>query len=263
MSDSPHFRTTERDGILTFTLTRPAKLNAMGPEIMAGLWDAVMQVQDRDDLRVLLITAEGKYFTAGVDLAAPVGTRSGNPETKHLHPGWNRRRNARSFTALFDEMEAVEKPVVMAIQGISLGVGIEMACSCDFRFCAATAEFALPEVRLGVIASSGGTSRLTRLIGPHWAKYLAMAGMRIGAEQAKAIGFVHDVFPPETLQAEVVKFCRGLTEISAEALGTAKAVVDLAADSSDRNLQRQVDRFASTPLVGKGLSDKVGDRFKK
>jgi enoyl-CoA hydratase/carnithine racemase len=194
----------------------------------------------------MVITAEGPYFTAGLDLSSMGGTRPGNPETEHLHPGWNFRRNYRSHHLLYDELEAIEKPIVLAAQGICLGAGVEMGMSCDFRFCTPNAEFGLPEVRLGALAGSGGTSRLTRMVGPAWAKWMAMAGMRVGAEQAKAIGLVHDVFPEETFLDDVYAFCRTMMEIQPEVLGLAKLAVDMFADVQDRTVQRHIDRLAVT-----------------
>jgi enoyl-CoA hydratase len=245
-TSKPHATISEHDGIITVTIDRQEKRNAISPDVTAAYWEAVTALADRDDLRCMVLTAEGPYFTAGLDLAAGGGNRPGNPETMHLHPGWNFRRNYRSHHLLYDEFEAVEKPIVLAAQGICLGAGIEMGMSCDFRFCTPHAEFALPEVRLGAIAGSGGTSRLTRMIGPAWAKYLAMAGMRIDAQRALAIGLVHDVFPAETFLDDVYAFCRKLMEINPEALGLAKLAVDMHADVQDRTVQRHIDRLAVT-----------------
>jgi enoyl-CoA hydratase len=239
-----HCSITENDGIITVTTHRPEKLNAISHEVTAAYWEAANALADRDDLRCMVITAEGKYFTAGLDLSAPGGNRPGNPATEHLHPGWNFRRNYRSHHLLYDEFEAIEKPIIMAVQGICLGAGVEMAASCDFRFCTPEAQFRVPEVQLGAIAGSGGTSRLTRLVGPHWGKWMAMAAMPVGAEQAKHIGLVHDVFPAESFLDDVYAFCRHLMTIQAEALGLAKLVVDMAADVQDRTVQRHIDRLA-------------------
>jgi enoyl-CoA hydratase/carnithine racemase len=256
-----HCEITEDDGIITVTTTRPEKLNAISHEVTAAYWEAANALADRDDLRVMVITAEGPYFTAGLDLSSMGGNRPGNPETEHLHPGWNFRRNYRSHHLLYDEFEAIEKPIVLAAQGICLGAGVEMGMSCDFRFCTPTAEFGLPEVNLGAIAGSGGTTRLTRMVGPAWAKWMAMAGMRVGAEQAKTIGLVHDVFPEETFLDDVYAFCRKLMEIQAEALGLAKLVVDIAADVQDRTVQRHVDRMAVALTFDEFA--KSMERFKK
>lgn len=248
------------DGIITVTLDRPDKLNAISHDMTAALWEAVLALGDRDDLKCLVITAKGRYFTAGQDISSPAGNRPGDPETMDQHPGWNFRRDYRSHHLLYDEMEAVEKPVIMAIQARCLGAGVEMAGSVDFRFCTPEASFLLPEVKLGGIAGSGGTSRLTRLIGPSWAKWMAMATMEVGAEQAKSIGLVHEVFPAESLMDEVYAFCRHLMSLPTEAVGLAKMAVDVHADVTDRNIQRQFDRVAvySTQAAFEASMEKFG-----
>ncbi len=238
------------DGILTLTLDRPEKLNAISHEMTAALWEAVLALGDRDDLLCMVITAKGRYFTAGQDISSPAGNRPGDPETEHLHPGWNFRRDYRSHHLLYDEMEAVEKPIIMAIQGRCLGAGVEMSGSVDFRFCTPEASFALPEVKLGGIAGSGGTSRLTRLIGPSWAKWMAMATMEVGAEQAKSIGLIHEIYPAESLMDEVYAFCHHLMSLPTEAVGLAKMAVDVHADVTDRNIQRQFDRLTVYSTLG-------------
>ncbi|ADP83560.1 enoyl-CoA hydratase/isomerase family protein [Pseudofrankia inefficax] len=244
-----HARLTEQDGILTLTIDRQRKRNLISPQITELLWQAATMLGDRDDLRCLVITGVGPYFTAGVDLSAGVGNRPANPETEHLHPGWNFRRNYRSHHLLYDEFESIEKPIIVAVNGISLGAGVEMAVSCDFRFCTPEAEFGVPEVHMGMLAGSGGTSRLTRLVGPAWGKWMAMAGRRVGAEQAKQIGLVHDIFPAETFLDEVYAFCRDLTKIPPEVLGVAKLAVDMYADISDRTAARNIDRLLVTGLM--------------
>ncbi len=245
MSDRPHATIAEDDGIVTVTIDRQDKLNAISPQVTEVFWEAATALADRDNLRCMVITGIGRYFTAGLDMKTLGGTRHGNPETEHLHPGWNFRRNFRSHHLLYDEFEAIEKPIVLAAQGICLGAGVEMGMSCDFRFCTPNAEFGVPEVFLGAIAGSGGTSRLTRMIGPTWAKYMAMAGRRVGAEQAKTIGLVHDVFPAETFMDEVNDFCRQMMTIAPEVLGLAKLAVDIYTDVQDRTVQRHVDRIVA------------------
>ncbi|MCK9897915.1 enoyl-CoA hydratase/isomerase family protein [Frankia sp. AgB32] len=245
-----HARLTEDDGILTVTIDRQAKRNAMSPQVTETLWLAANQLADRDDLRCLVITGVGPYFTAGIDLSSSVGNRPGNPETEHTHPGWNFRRNYRSHHLLYDEFEAIEKPIVVAAQGICLGAGVEMAVSCDFRFATPQAEFGVPEVRsFGVLAGSGGTSRLTRLVGPAWGKWMAMAGRRVSAEQARQIGLVHDIYPAETFLDDVYAFCRDMLTAPAEALGVAKLAIDMYADVSDRTAQRHIDRLLVSGMI--------------
>ena len=262
--DKPHAAITEdHKGVITVTIDREAKRNAISPQVTESLWAAARALADRDDLRVMVITAVGSYFTAGIDIAAGAEHRRGNPETSHLHPGWNYRRNYRDHHLLYDEFEALEKPIIIAAQNTILGAGVEMAMSCDFRFCTPRTEWGVPEINLGVIAGSGGSSRLTRLVGPHWAKWMAVAGMRVGAEQAKTIGLVHEVYAAETFMSDVYAFCDRLIELPAEAVGLAKQAVDLAADNMDRNAQRFIDRLANTTLVGSEENLRRTARFKK
>lgn len=259
--DLPHATITEDDGIITVTTDRQGKLNAISPQVTEAYWEAVTRLEDRDDLRCMVITAKGRYFTAGLDLSGPGGNRPGNPETMHLHPGWNFRRNYRSHHLLYDEFEAVEKPIVLAANGICLGAGVEMGMSCDFRFCTPDAEFGVPEVNLGAIAGSGGTSRLTRIVGPAWGKYMAMAGMRVDAHRALTIGLVQDIFPAETFMDDVYAFCRKMMGIQPEVLGIAKLAVDMYADVQDRTVQRHIDRMMVTLTFDEFA--KSMERFKK
>jgi enoyl-CoA hydratase/carnithine racemase len=216
----------------------------------------------REDLRCLVITGTGKYFTAGIDLTQPAGGVPQEEVAASAHPGWLFRRNYRDHHLLYDEMEAIEKPIIIAAQGISLGAGVEMAASCDFRFCTPHAEFGLPEVNIGVTAGSGGTSRLTRIVGPAWAKYIAMAGMRVSADRALSIGLVHEIFPAETFLDDVYEFCRRLIKISPDVLGVTKLAIDMYADM-DRTAQRHVDRIIVTGQMSSGEFYESRERFKK
>jgi enoyl-CoA hydratase len=253
-----HASISEKDGVIKVTIDRPAKLNAISPEVTALLWEAVRSLGDREDLRVMVITAVGPYFTAGIDLAHIPGDRRGG----RIPSDVAYRRQYRQHHLLYDEFEAIEKPIVLAAQAPCLGAGVEMAASCDFRLAAASAYFELSEIRLGVLPGSGGTSRVTRLVGPHWGKWIAMAGKRVDAEQARTIGFVHDVFPDDTFHEQVEEFARHLVAIPGEALGVAKLVVDMVADM-DRTDQRHLERIANSPLNASDEWESRTSRFNK
>jgi enoyl-CoA hydratase len=241
-------RRSDDDGVVTLTLTRDDKMNAMTPGMFEVLEQAVRDLGDRDDLRALVITAEGRFFTAGLDVSSlrlDVGTG-----TDGTVRGSNIRRQyrAEAHHDLFDEIEQVEKPVVLAAQSHCMGVGIELGASCDFRFASDAATFGLPEVpNLAVIPGSGGISRLTRLIGPHWAKWLVMAGEVIDAPTARELGFVHAVYPAAEFAERVDQFARRLAAMPREALGLAKVAIDTAA-TVDRRTAREFDRMAQTLL---------------
>lgn len=239
---SEEFRRDEQDGVVIITFTRDTKLNAVSEQMLDGLRAAVRDLEERDDLRVLLITGEGRYFTAGIDIG---GLRQSADAPSQV----SLRSNYRKLHALFDSFETVEKPVVLAAQGPCLGVGVEMASSCDFRLGADTAHFGLPEVvNLAVIPGSGGISRLTRLVGPHWAKWIAMACENVTAEHALELGFLHRVIPTSEFAAESLAFAKKLATLPGDAVGAAKLAVDAAADV-DRVTARNVDRLANTALL--------------
>jgi enoyl-CoA hydratase len=236
----PDIRRDDDDGVITVTFARDHKLNAVTDDMLDVMRAAVRDLGDDPANRALVITAEGRYFTAGKD----IGEMGGQPDS-----GVALRRDYRRLHELFDEMERIEKPVILAAQGPCLGIGVEMASSCDFRFASARSTFGLPEVpNLAVLPGSGGISRFTRLVGPHWARWVAMAGENVDAELARTMGFVHHIFPDETFHADVHAWVHKLVGLSAEALGLAKITIDAAVDS-DRRTARHVDRMANTMLL--------------
>jgi enoyl-CoA hydratase len=237
---SGDIRRDDDDGVITITFTRDGKLNAITDDMLDVMRGAVRDLGDRPENRALVITAEGRYFTAGKD----IGEMGGHPDS-----GVALRREYRRLHELFDELERIEKPVILAAQGPCLGIGVEMASSCDFRFASERSVFGLPELpSLAVLPGSGGISRFTRLVGPHWGRWLAMAGENVDADLARTMGFVHRVFPDETFHADVQAWVRKLVALSAEALGLAKITIDAATDS-DRRTARHVDRMANTMLL--------------
>lgn len=239
----------DADGIITITWTRDDKLNAVSSEMFDVLESAVADLETRDDLRVLLLTAEGRYFTAGVDISTLGGDVGVGTDGVRRGSTLRHQYRVRARHDLFDRIESVEKPVVLAAQGPCVGVGIELGASCDFRLASERATFSLPEVaNLAVIPGSGGVSRLTRLVGPHWAKWLAMAGETVDAAQALAMGLVHAVYPDAEFASRASAFAARLAAMPREALGVAKVAVDAAAEV-DRRTARDLDRLAQTVLM--------------
>jgi enoyl-CoA hydratase len=181
---SPHARREDTDGVTTVTFTRPDKRNAVDHEMFDAIRTAVRDLRDQDHLRVLVLTAEGEYYTGGKDVA-DLRTMVGLGTDGTIR-GSNMRAQYRADADhdLFDAIEQVEKPVILAAQGHCLGVGVEMGVSCDFRLAAEGATFGLPEVQnLAALPGSGGISRLTRIVGPHWARWMAMACERVDARE--------------------------------------------------------------------------------
>lgn len=225
MSDAPHVLVEDSDGVLVATLNRPDKLNALSRQTLELLEAAVYRFRDTPSLRVMLIRATGRYFSAGADLregggGAPPSTGTGIREMHRLHLNGMRR--------MYDEMEAIEKPFVVAHQGTCVGGGLELSLSCDFRLAAASARYSFPEGKMGVLPATNGVSRLVRLVGAHWARYLIMANLPADAQKALTMGLVHEVFADAEFEDSVMAFCRHLAGNNPDQMGAAKVAIEIA-----------------------------------
>jgi len=213
VSEYDGFR-VERDierAVATITLDVPGKHNRVSMLARDQL-RGVFEELDRDDgVRFIVFAGAGESFTAGGDIAGFL------------------EKSAWDVSRLADNVAAPErctKPVVAALQGYVLGVGLELALACDFRLAAEGTQLGFPEVTIGMIPGSGGTQRLARLIGLGRAKDLIMRGRRISAEEALALGLVTEVVPAPELDGAVDKLIDELAGHSPLALAMAKRVLN-------------------------------------
>ena len=168
-------------GVAQVTLNRPDKLNAINDEMRAELTAAFAGFDADPAVRVVILTGAGKAFCAGGDLQAIM-----------IPPEANRPR-------IVEPLDRFAKPIVAAINGLAYGGGLEVALACDVRIAATTARFALPEVRIGSMPGSGGTQRLTPVIGPTLAARMILTGEPIDAARALAAGLVSELCEPDKL----------------------------------------------------------------
>jgi enoyl-CoA hydratase len=245
MSESPHLLVHEDGGILIATLNRPDKLNALSAEMMGLFEPALHRFRDTPELKVMLVRATGRYFCAGADMR---GKDEGGPARTGSAIREKHRLKLHGMHRIYDEMEAIEKPIVVAHHAPCVGGGLELSLSCDFRLAAKSANYSFPEGKFGVLPASNGVSRLARIIGTHWTRYLIMANLIASADKALIMGLVHEVFPDETFEEDVMKFCRHLVEQNVEQMGTAKIAIELAHDVGLAQA-RNVERMANSALM--------------
>lgn len=245
MSDAPHLLVDRDGGILIATLNRPEKLNALTGETMRLFEEALIQFRDTPELSVMLIRATGRYFCAGADLRDRSDDVPANSarEIREKH-----RLHLHGMQRIYNEMEHIEKPIVVAHHGTCVGGGLELSLSCDFRLAAKSARYAFPEGKMGVLPASNGVSRLTRIVGPHWTRYLVMANLPVDADRALTMGLVHEVFADESFEEDVMNFCRHLAEQNGEQMGAAKIAIELCAELG-RDQARHVERMANSALM--------------
>jgi enoyl-CoA hydratase len=243
---TPHLLVTEEDSILIATLNRPDKLNAITLPMLELFEKALHRFRDTPALKVMLIRSTGRYFCSGADLRS-AGNAAEYPKTgsaiREMH-----RLQLNGMHRIYDEMEHIEKPIVVAHHAMCVGGGLEMSLSCDFRLAAKSAGYAFPEGKFGVLPASNGVSRLARIIGTHWSRYLIMANLPVNADRALIMGLVHDVFPDETFEEDAMKFCRHLAQQNGEQMGTAKIAIELAHDVGLAQA-RHVERLANSVLM--------------
>ncbi len=177
------------DRVLTVTISRPEKLNALNTEVMDELAAAFEAARDDDAIGGVILTGAGeKAFVAGADITT---FRTFTPVSA--------RAFARRGQAILDAIETLGKPVIAAVNGFALGGGCEVALACTLRFASKNAKFGQPEVNLGLIPGYGGSQRLSRLVGKGRAFEILLTGDMISADEAYRIGLVNRVVEPADL----------------------------------------------------------------
>lgn len=246
MSDAPHLLTEEQGAILIATLNRPEKLNALSGELMGLFEKALHHFRDTPELKVMLIRANGRFFCTGADLRGGDSRPNTTPTASSIRE--NHRLRLHGMHRIYDEMESIEKPIVVAHHATCMGGGLELSLSCDFRLAAKSARYAFPEGKFGVIPASNGVSRLSRMIGTHWTRYLIMANLPVDADRALIMGLVHEVYPDETFEQDAMKFCEHLAQQNGEQMGAAKLAIELAHDVGLAQA-RNVERLTNSALM--------------
>jgi enoyl-CoA hydratase len=205
------------DGIATVTLDRPAKLNAIGPEMLAELDRHMAEIDVDPDVRVVIVTGAGdRAFSVGADIEAWTAL-----EPLDMWRSW-----IRDGHRVLQRLAHLRQPTIAAINGYAFGGGLELALAADIRIAADSATFALPETKIGTLPGWAGTTRLPETIGSGRSKQMIFSGCRIDAATAEHWGLVNEVVAPGLL----VERCRTLAlEIAANApiaVQLAKAAVN-------------------------------------
>ena len=206
------------EAIVTLTLNRPDKLNAIDLAMLDAL-DAALGAIERDpEVRAVVLTGAGRAFSAGADIK----------EWTALAPlefgrSWGLRGHA-----LFDRLAALPPPVIAALNGIAFGGGLELALCADIRIASAPARLGLPEVTIAALPGWGGTQRLPRLIGPGRAKHLILTGQPIDAARAEAWGLVTEVLAEGALLARAKALAAQIAANAPIAVQASKRLIDAA-----------------------------------
>jgi enoyl-CoA hydratase/carnithine racemase len=221
MSMSDLVLTSVEDGLLTISLNRPEKRNALSTELFAAVGEAFGLAAD-PAVRAVLLKGEGKVFCAGIDLESLSGLASGN--VRETLPG-----GLEHLHEIFLKLERIGKPSVAVLHGAAVGAGIQLGMTCDLRVAADDVRLGMLEIRYGIIPDLTGIHRAVQLCGPSRAKDLAMTGREFGAAEALRIGMVDRVAPAAEVQQVGLDLAREIAARAPLATSAIKRLVDQAA----------------------------------
>jgi len=182
-----------QNGIAIVKISRPQAMNALNTRFFAEMDDLIESLSKNSDVKVLILTGDGKAFVAGADIAEMVDMNS-EQGTAFSKVGQN----------TFSSLEKLNIPVIAAVNGFALGGGCELAMACDIRIASTFAKFGQPEVNLGLIPGYAATQRLARLVGLSNALYLLYTADMISADEALRIGLVQKVVEADQLMTEAI-----------------------------------------------------------
>jgi enoyl-CoA hydratase/carnithine racemase len=190
-------QTRREDLVGWITLNRPAKRNAISQAMRTALAESLAELASDDAIRVVILTGAGPAFCAGVDLTdRPVSDQ---------HP-------MAAVPPVAQALTAFTKPLIAAINGPAMGGGLELALACDVRIAARSAQFALPEVRIGSLPGSGGTQRLMRAMPPALAARMLLSGDPISAHEGLSAGLISDLVDDDQLAGFAARLARRIAE---------------------------------------------------
>ena len=212
------------------TLNRPDVLNSFNRPMAKEAQDALARCRDEESVRAILITGEGKGFSAGQDLAEAIPPDgSPAPEISDIV--------RESYYPIVKLIRTIEKPVVAGVNGVAAGAGANIALACDFVIASESALFIQAFCKIGLIPDSGGTFYLPRLVGMPRATAMMMLGEKVSAQEALNMGMIYKVLPDATFREEALKFVRYLAKQATRGLGLTKRALN---KSFENDLETQL-----------------------
>ena len=226
----------KKDHIMTVRINRPDRLNALHPPGNAELGEVFDDFAADDDMWVAIITGEGRGFSAGNDL-------------RYQAEGGERVPMPRGFGGLTSRFD-LHKPVIAAVNGVSMGGGFEIALACDLIIASDKAKFALPEPKVGLAALAGGLNRLPKQIGPKRALGMILTGRHVSPEEGKELGFVNEVVPHDELMDAAMRWANLILECAPLSIRASKDVVYKSLDSASLQDSMEAQYDSVKAMVG-------------
>ncbi|MCH7960507.1 MAG: crotonase/enoyl-CoA hydratase family protein [Candidatus Hydrogenedentes bacterium] len=191
-------RLDRRGDVAEVVLNNPDRLNAMAPIFFQEIRRVFEEIDQDPEIRVAILWAEGRLFTAGLDLKASAGTLGADPSNgsgSMVNQNYAFYRHVRELQACFSAPEKCRKPVIAAVHGHCIGGGVDLTTACDIRLCTEDATFAIHETKIAIVADVGTLQRITAIVGKGVAREMAYTGKRFPADRALHCGLVNATYP--------------------------------------------------------------------
>eukprot|EP00696_Hemimastix_kukwesjijk_P000036 gnl/Hemi2/10065_TR3490_c0_g1_i1.p1 gnl/Hemi2/10065_TR3490_c0_g1~~gnl/Hemi2/10065_TR3490_c0_g1_i1.p1 ORF type:complete len:280 (-),score=78.18 gnl/Hemi2/10065_TR3490_c0_g1_i1:78-917(-) len=240
-----HLRIEKRDGthVSEVVLCRPDILNVMGTAFFWEIRRAFQEVDQDEDCRVAILRAEGRVFTAGLDLKNAASEMADADADASVA-----QQNARFYARIkdvqdcFDQVQRCRKPVIAAVHSACIGGGVDLVCACDIRVCSADAKFSVKETKIAMVADLGTLQRLVRVVGGGIAREMAFTGDPMDAQRAFQVGFVNKVLDtPEAAVQAARDLAASIASNSPLAVQGVKAIIKY---SEEHTIQDGLDHVA-------------------
>ena len=223
-----HLIVSDEEATRVITLRRPEKKNAITQDMYRAMSDAIDKAQNNPDIRCIIITGGSGVFTAGNDLEDFLKDGTSNADTP-------RASNAAKFLY---SLAHNAKPIIAAVDGVAIGIGTTMLFHCDYVLASKTATFSTPFIHLGLVPEGASSLLMPRAMGHHRAFSTLVMGRPLGAEDARAAGFVSAVVASDDIEAEARKVAREICALPAEAVAISRKLLK----PSPEDLTRRIDQ---------------------
>lgn len=216
------------NGVGIITLNRPDKFNSFVRQMAFDLQARLDECEKNSEVRAIYLTAEGKAFCAGQDLAEAIDPNQ-TELTKIVEEHYN---------PIIERLRKIEKPIVCAVNGVAAGAGANIALACDITLAAKSASFIQAFSKIGLIPDSGGTYYLPRLVGMQKAAALMFLGDKVIADDAEKMGMIYKAVTDENLQEEAMKIAQTLAKMPTKGIGLTKRLLN---ESFNNTLTQQLN----------------------
>ena len=258
------FDVSIENGIANISMNRPDQLNSMIRVFWKELPDLIKEIDKNSDARVIVLSGQGKHFSAGMDLATFVPPKKSEVE---VDPARQREVFYHEVLELQDAFTALEEcrmPTIASIHGACVGGAIDMVAACDMRYCSEDAFFKIAEVDIGIAADVGTLQRLPSLIPLASLRELAFTGRKFDSSEAKSLGLVNEVFESqETLADEVQKIALNIAKKSPLVTRVIKKQINYARDHSVRDSLEFHATWNASLISGKDMQEAMTSYMNK